>query len=75
MAPMGANYRLIADLASSPPALWAVDAQGQSGHPGSAHYGDQLAEWLGARYHYLPLDRGEVAKMTVETLRFEPGSG
>jgi penicillin amidase len=72
---MGANYRLIADLASSPPALWAVDAQGQSGHPGSAHYGDQLAEWLGARYHYLPLDRGQVAKMTVETLRFEPGSG
>jgi penicillin G amidase len=74
MAPMGANYRLIADLASSPPALWAVDAQGQSGHPGSAHYGDQLAEWLGARYHYLPLDRGEVAKLTVATLRFEPGS-
>jgi penicillin amidase len=73
MAPMGANYRLIADLASSPPALWAVDAQGQSGHPGSAHYGDQLAEWLGARYHYLPLDLGKIAKSTVETLRFELG--
>jgi penicillin amidase len=73
MAPMGANYRLIADLASSPPALWAVDAQGQSGHPGSPHYGDQLAEWLAARYHRLPLDRGEVARSAVETLRLEPG--
>jgi len=72
LAPMGANYRLIAELASSPPGLWAVDAQGQSGHPGSPHYGDQLAEWIGARYHYLSLDRGEVAKTVRHTLRLEP---
>ena len=71
LAPMGANYRMMADLASSPPGLWAVDAQGQSGHPGSPHYGDQLAEWLEARYHHLSLDRGEVAKTTVATLRLE----
>ena len=72
LAPMGANYRLIADLASNPPGLWAVDAQGQSGHPGSPHYGDQLAEWIGARYHYLSLDRSEVARATVATLRLDP---
>ena len=54
-AAMGANYRLIADLSDPESALWAVDAQGQSGHPGSIHYCDQLTEWLGARYHYLPL--------------------
>jgi penicillin G amidase len=71
LAPMGANYRLIADLASSPPALWVVDAQGQSGHPGSPHYGDQLVEWIAARYRRLPLDRGEVASATVATLRLE----
>jgi penicillin amidase len=69
---MGANYRLIADLASSPPGLWAVDAQGQSGHPGSPHYGDQLTDWIAARYHWLPLDRAEAAKTSVATLRLEP---
>ncbi len=54
-APIGANYRLIADLSDPACGLWTVDAQGQSGHPGSTHYCDQLTEWLGARYHYLPL--------------------
>ncbi len=72
LAPMGANYRLIAELASTPPGLWAVDAQGQSGHPGSPHYGDQLAEWISARYHYLSLDRAEVAKTIQHTLTLEP---
>ena len=32
-AAMGANYRLISDLSTDPPGLWAVDAQGQSGTP------------------------------------------
>ena len=54
-ATMGANFRMIADLGSPESGLWAVDAQGQSGHPGSPHYGDQLDEWLGARYHDLAL--------------------
>ncbi len=71
LAPMGANYRLIAELASDPPGLWAVDAQGQSGHPGSPHYGNQLAEWIAARYHWLSLDRGESARSAVATLRLE----
>jgi penicillin amidase len=71
LAPMGANYRLIADFAHRPAGLWAVDAQGQSGHPGSAHYGDQLAEWIAGRYHFLPLDRAEAAKSIRHTLRLE----
>ncbi len=57
MAAIGANYRLIADLSTSPPSLYAVDAAGESGHPGSAHYGDQLNEWISGRYHSLPLTR------------------
>jgi penicillin amidase len=73
LAPMGANYRLIAELGSSPPGLWAVDAQGQSGHPGSEHYGEQLAEWIAARYHYLSLDRAEAARTAATTLRLVPG--
>jgi penicillin amidase len=72
LAPMGANYRLIADLADEPAGLWAVDAQGQSGHPGSPHYGDQLAEWIAARYHFLPLDRAAAARTVQHVLRLEP---
>ena len=53
---MGANFRMIADLSSPEAGFWAVDAQGQSGNPGSPHYGDQLAAWLEARYHYLALE-------------------
>ncbi len=72
LAPMGANYRLIADLATDPPGLWAVDAQGESGHPGSQHYCDQLVEWTSGRYHYLPLDRAEASKHTKAAFALEP---
>ena len=75
LAPMGANYGLIADLAQDPPGLWAVDAQGSSGHPGSRHYGDQLAEWLGARYHYLPLDPAEASHTFQTRLALLPEDG
>jgi penicillin amidase len=51
----GAGYRLIADLSTMPPALWAVDGQSESGHPGSPHYADQLSEWINGKYHNLPL--------------------
>ncbi|MDR7419838.1 MAG: penicillin acylase family protein [Armatimonadota bacterium] len=57
MASIGANYRMIADLASTPPALWAIDAAGVSGDPGSPHYCDQLPEWLEGRYHQLTVGR------------------
>lgn len=55
-ATMGANFRMIADLGSPDAGLWTVDAQGQSGNPGSPHYGDQLPRWLEGRYHYLALE-------------------
>ena len=71
-AAMGANYRLISDLSTDPPGLWAVDAQGQSGHPGSPHYGDQLMGWLAGRYHFLPLDRVTAAQEAVTTLTLTP---
>jgi len=40
----GAGLRLVADLAA-PDGIQAVIATGQSGHPLSAHWGDQLAPW------------------------------
>ncbi len=61
-ATAGANYRLIADLGAAAQGLWAVDAAGQSGNPGSAHYCDQLTEWLAGQYHFLPLERSEITE-------------
>lgn len=71
-AAMGANYRLIADLSDSPPGLRAVDAQGQSGHPGSVNYCDQLSHWMSGYYHYLPLDGHEASLMCRSKLTLEP---
>jgi penicillin amidase len=68
MAVMGANYRLTADLADDPPGLWAVDAAGQSGNPGSDNYCDQLSSWLQNKHHFIPLDRKRVEEGTKEKL-------
>jgi penicillin amidase len=71
-AGLGANYRLIADLSTAPPGLWAVDSQSQSGHPGSPHYADQLPTWLRGEHHYLPLERSEVSRAAVTTCTLLP---
>jgi len=55
-ATTGAGYRMIADLSVSPPKLMAVDAQSQSGHPGSQHYGDQFTDWISGNYHEISLE-------------------
>ena len=67
IAATGAGYRMVADLSSSPPVLRAVDAQSQSGHPGSPHYGDQFDDWAQGRYHEIPLGT-DVAAKTTQTL-------
>jgi penicillin amidase len=56
----GANFRMVADLASSPAEYFAVDAQGQSGHPGSSHYGDQLTEWIAGRYRRVSFETTDI---------------
>ncbi len=61
-ANLGASYRLIADLDSTPPLLWGMDTAGQSGHPGSVHYCDQLSAWLNQAYHPLPLVRTKIVE-------------
>jgi penicillin G amidase len=55
-AKTGAGFRLIADLSSSPPMLWSVDAQSQSGHPGSPHYRDQLETWSKGEHYRTALN-------------------
>jgi YVTN family beta-propeller protein len=44
-APSGAGYRFIADFSDPRGGLWAVDAGSESGHPGSPHYNDQIADF------------------------------
>ena len=65
LAVMGANYRLVADLSDDPPGLWAVDAAGQSGNPGSVNYCDQLDSWIKNSQHFIPLDRKHVDENTA----------
>lgn len=50
----GVSYRLLVDLAG---ATCGVNASGQSGHPGSPHYVDQIPLWQVGEYH--PLDLAE----------------
>jgi penicillin G amidase len=71
MAVIGANYRLIADLAADPPGLYAVDAAGASGEPGSPHYGDQLPDWLAGRHHFIAMDRAQVEREASARLTLE----
>ena len=71
MAAMGANYRLVVEVGSDPTVLWSVDATGQSGHPGSPNYADQLPEWLASRRHAIDLDRDRVLREARTRLKLE----
>lgn len=51
----GSTYRMVADL-SPAGGLRATTTTGQSGHPGSPHYADQVPLWLGNTYHPFPMD-------------------
>ena len=70
LATSGAGYRLIADLSTN--CLLAVDAESQSGHPGSPNYSDQFAAWHSGEYHVLPLDRAAVSELATQRLCLSP---
>ena len=70
LAGIGANYRINASLADNPPGLWSVDTAGQSGHPGSENYCDQLNSWLKGNLYYIPLDRARVEQNEVSKIIF-----
>ena len=56
----GAGLRLVADL-GSPDGLYAIIGTGQSGHPASAHWGDQHPLWAAGRVLRLAARPGSVS--------------
>ena len=56
-ADSGAEYRLVVDF-SQPDHFLACQNAGNSGQPGSPHYGDGFAPWIAGEYHVVHLRRG-----------------
>jgi penicillin amidase len=53
----------------------SVLAGGQSGHPFSRQYDDQIMMWREGVYHLMPWSREAVEKLAVYQLKLWPGSG
>jgi penicillin amidase len=67
----GATYRHLFDLADWNRAL-ATSAPGQSGQPGSPHYGDLLPGWARGEYFPLAYSRKKVEEVTQHQLWLKP---
>ncbi len=74
MATIGANYRIVTELDAKVPVLYSTDAAGQSGHPGSPHYCNQLSHWLSGQLYALPLSPPTSAKTAQSSLVLKPAS-
>jgi penicillin amidase len=67
----GATYRHVLDLADWDKGL-ATSAPGQSGQPGSPHYGDLLPLWQKGEYFPLAFSRARVEQVTRHRLSLRP---
>jgi penicillin amidase len=67
----GATYRHVFDLADWDRGL-ATSAPGQSGQPGSPHYGDLLPLWQKGEYFPLAFSRAKVEQVTRHRLTLTP---
>jgi penicillin amidase len=67
----GASYRHVLDLADWDRGL-ATSTPGQSGQPGSPHYGDLLPLWAEGQYFPLAFSRKKVEEVTRHRLRLSP---
>ena len=68
----GASYRQIFDVGEWDNSV-AINVPGQSGQPGSAHYGDLLPLWAEGRYFPLLYSRAAVEKTAKDKLLLLPG--
>lgn len=69
----GPSTRHLVDLARPSRAL-AVTPPGQSGHPMSPHFKDQIGTWLSGEYHLVVMDSLEVARTGQLLLLLPQGS-
>ena len=67
----GASFREIIDL-SDWDNSWVTSAPGQSGQPGSPHYGDLLELWRNYKYFPLAYSRERVERETVHVMQLVP---
>lgn len=70
----GASFREVLDVADWDRST-ATSVPGQSGQPGSPHYGDLLPLWAEGRYFPLLYSREAVEKAAKERLVLEPAAG
>lgn len=68
----GASFREILDMADWDRSV-ATNVPGQSGQPGSKHYGDLLPLWAEGRYFPLLYGKQKVETMAKERLTLMPG--
>lgn len=66
------SARLVTDLGDLDASTW-VNAAGNSGHPGSAHYTDQFAAWADGETFPWPFSADAVGAAASSTLRLVPG--
>ncbi|NJN53337.1 MAG: penicillin acylase family protein [Anaerolineae bacterium] len=65
------STRLIVEMGKEIRA-WGVHPPGQSGHVGSAHYGDLIAPWLAGAYYEMAWSVEEMTAVTRHTLSLRP---
>jgi len=68
----GASYRQVIDLSDWDRSMM-TNVPGESGDPGSKHYGDLLKDWAEGRYHPMPYTRKAVEAATEERIVLTPG--
>jgi penicillin G amidase len=67
----GASYRQVVDLADWDRSTM-INVPGQSGQPGSPHYGDLLPLWARGAYHPMAFSREAVERHRTATLVLQP---
>jgi penicillin amidase len=67
----GASFREILDLSDWDKSV-AINVPGQSGQPGSRHYGDLLRLWAEGKYFPLLFSRKKIEQHTKQKLILEP---
>ena len=65
------SMRMIVDLADFDKSV-AVNSTGESGHPGSPLYGNQVIPWAKVQYHPLPWTRKQVDAGAAHKLTLNP---